>query len=483
MHISYLLQEIPLGDEVRGSVKEEKKLELQDLYESEARIRPLARDGNHWQYTSIDAAIEGATSLLLAGVDLPHSVDLELILNSPEGLKFLQGICCAFDISHIEDLSTQDLWVLACVTRTMPGCNARFLRELKRISLHAQRRLLQSFDLDQQVKEINTSPEEHRRRFILSLSVGGSRSMLGSLLAAGLDLGRLKNHYFMCAIMKGNVGTANALLDHGADIDLESVSQLARKLKHLMRREEKTEDLLTLLPRMLAAVSPLHGVPIAHSIFDGLVCALIYAINLSRPKTASREVKDRNHIYTQIIGLLLGAGLLRDGKLPRSTNEVATWKYGGWAGSALTLAVDLQNLDALKLLLKYGYDLEETDLSGHDTPIMAAIRLGLVNHVAALLASGADISRVTRDGWQVWEIAALYNTGEHPRIETPITKHYGGCCWPDPEIINEGHDSQILAIMHASLKRKRGIESSDVLVQQYDDAEGIVQTPIVPEFV
>lgn len=80
---------------------------------------------------------------------------------------------------------------------------------------------------------------------------------------------------------------------------------------------------------------------------------------------------------------------------------------------------------------------------------MLAIKLVLVDHVAALLAYGLDVSRISRRGRKAWQVAVLCTAEKHPRLETPSTKGY--CfCWPRPRITFEHEDQRILPMVLAS---------------------------------
>ena len=421
------------------------------------RVRSTKRR-EYWRSIDSDAAIKTTVRLLSAGVNLPDGIDLISMLISPKAFKYLQGICCSLNLPEIDRLDLPDFWLVVSLARLNPLFYAPVFREMGRFSPVTLQRFR---DINQQVKEINASCAEIRSEFILSISGGGTAEILEPLLAAGMDLGYQATHYFRCSIKQGNVDTANILLNHGAQIDLDIVANFViHHLEKLMGQEALAGSLLRLVEQMLTAIGPLQQLDPGHTIFRGLISSLAKAAVLSEPNRTWHNTSDNCHTCLKIMKMLLSSGLIREGRLPRRIGEVLVDKYGGWAGSALVLAVDLQNLPVLQLLLEYDYDVEETDDTGSGTPIMFAVKLGLVDHVAALLASGADIFKTSSQGRKVHEIATLCTAERHPRIAWPRTKR-SWCRWPDPEIVQESEDRQILAMLLASVNIDRGLKCRD----------------------
>ena len=275
----------------------------------------------------------------------------------------------------------------------------------------------------------------------MSLSIGGTASTLEPLLLAGMDVGYDATQHFNRAAREGNVETSNILLDHGAEIYLGLVTDFIGNLGRVMQHIDQAEGLILLLQRMFNAIGPLQDLDAGCPMFDKLIYSFIAATRLSEPWRYLEVDRDCGSICMRVIEVFLQNSLVHEGRLRRRMDQVEVQKNGGWGGSGLILAIEI-----CRLLLRYGYDVEETDPFGCDTPIMYAVKFGLVEQVAALLPEGADISKVSRCGRAVWEIAALCTVQRHVRPEDPRTERYMPQ-WTTPYCVDEDSDRKILAMI------------------------------------
>ena len=147
---------------------------------------PFDRAGTYLSETQ--RAIMLSSSLIDAGAELPSYVDFESILMSDYGLWYLQSICPHFDITEIENLPPPSRWIFACLVRTVPACYESVSRQIQGFPVSA---LQYYVSAERLAYEINGSQESFRHRFLLSLSVGGSTSMLDALHFHGLSMGEL----------------------------------------------------------------------------------------------------------------------------------------------------------------------------------------------------------------------------------------------------------------------------------------------------
>ena len=419
-------------------------------------------------------AAEMTVRLLSTGVEFPSSPGLTSIMNHPNGLQYLRGFAYAFSIHDRTRLSQQDVWVLSCLARTSPSFRTNIIERVDGIPKNT---IPSYLDVKQHVLNVNAAPKDIRHEFISSLVVGGTESMLSPLLASGMSLGDDENHYFACAVKGGNVDTANVLLDYGPQTDLKLLTVLLNDFRKLMEQSSKPEGLVSLLRRMLASIGPLQRIDSGHPIFDKLVCAFVDATDLSEPdRMNGTPWKSRGAACVEAVEVFLEAGLLIGAKLPRCIGQVEKKEYGGWARSALALAVDFQNLAVLQLLLKHGYDVEEPDASGLDTPLIYAIKLGLVGHVAVLLAGGADVTKVGIEGRAAWQISALCAVGPHNlggRSVSLITRR-DQSRWPCREYAQREEDYQILALVLENFRKKHGVNDTQAMAQEQIEYNGKV---------
>lgn len=159
------------------------------------------------------------SNLMGAGAQLPTSVDSASILMSDHGLWYLQSICHNFGNTEIGNLSPPSQWIFACLVRTVSSCYESVSCQLQGFPVNALQFYISAGRL---TDEINRSHESLRHRFRLSLSVGGSISMLGVLLFHGLLLGDLSTYYFENATKRGRLDIAFLWLDYGACLSLET---------------------------------------------------------------------------------------------------------------------------------------------------------------------------------------------------------------------------------------------------------------------
>jgi ankyrin repeat protein len=168
------------------------------------------------------------------------------------------------------------------------------------------------------------------------------------------------------AARNGKVDTLRALLKRGAEVDqLTNRFQTAVMGASRDGRSEVTKLLLD------------HGADANKVDIDGMT-----------PFRAAAEGGQ-----SEIITMLLDHGGL---DIDQVTGEDHGIQYPG--ATALILAADGGHVEAVKLLLGRGADVNKADNAG-ETPLNAAARGGHVAAIKLLLGRGADTSKADDDGW------------------------------------------------------------------------------------
>ena len=238
------------------------------------------------------------------------------------------------------------------------------------------------------VDVINSSQELLRHRFLLSLSVDGSASMLGPLLFHGLS-------------MKGHL-----LLNYRASLSLETSTQLQEliisNLKTVFDDPSKSEAFCHSLKQALESCGPLQGLDAEHAIFESLVRMFQKALlqsNMQHIKYSKSSSDDC--ICNKIVRLLLEADLFRDSKLPARYWSFHLSLNNGHQSeeSPLTLAIRVGNIYTMRLLIENSYDVDDVHQSpgcmeNKGTPLTYAVWLGYTEAVTILLEAGAHITKM-----------------------------------------------------------------------------------------
>ena len=428
-------------------------------------------DRTHGYLSETQRAIMLSSSLIGAGVQLPASIDFASILMSDHGLWYLQNICPTFDITEIGDLSPPSQWIFACLVRTVSACYESVSRQLQGFPVNA----LQFYTSAERLTDmINSSHESLRHRFLLSLSVGGSTSMLDALLFHGLSLGELLTYYFEKAIKRGRLNMAYLFVAYGASLSLETSARLLDymkpSLKTLSLDPSNLEAFCYFLEPALEAFGPLQGLDDDHAILESL--ARIYQTALVQSKSQhvgySRSISE--DYRDKVVRLLLEAGLFRGSRLPArywSINLLSLTNDNIYE-SPLTLAIYARNIYAIELLLKNGCDVNEvhhhfgenvdhTCVESKGTPLTYAIWLGFTEAVTVLLEAGADVTKKGPQGQTALEMAKKC-------VSTPFAKGTIGC--PKDTDLEDckddtGSRKRIFAMVCADLKRKHGTKYED----------------------
>ena len=318
-----------------------------------------------------------------------------------------------------------DIFVLgkdySCLVRTVRACYESVSRQLQGFPVNALQFHVSPLRL---TDEINSSHESLRHRFLLSLSVGGSTSMLDALLFHGLSLGELSTYYFEQAYKRGRLNMAFLLLSYGASLSLETSTRLLEHmkpdfLKTLFVDLSKSEAFCHFLERALDFLGPLQELSDEDAVFESLV--RIYQTALIQSKLQHdtyRKSGSDDYIPNRVVKLLLEAGLFRDSRLP-----VRYWSFDlsfltndNIFESPLTLAIYARNTYAIRLLFKNGYNVDEVRhhfngrcncMEHKGTPLTYAIWLGCDEAVAVLLEAGADIMKMGPQTQTAAEMAQL----------------------------------------------------------------------------
>ena len=417
------------------------------------------------------------SNLMGVGAQLPASIDFTSILMSDHGLWYLQSICPNFDITEIGNLSPPSQWIFACLVRTVSSCYESVSRQLQGFPVNALQFYISAERL---TDEINESHESLRHRFLLSLSVGGSVSMLEALLFHGLLLGDLSTYYFEKATKRGRLDMAFLLLDYGACLSLETSTRLLEHTKTNLKTQFldsiKSESFCHFLERALKLFGPLQELDDEHAILESLI--RIFQTALLQPKLQhirySRSSSD-DYTSNKVVRLLLEAGLFRDSKLP-----TRYWSYNllfltneNIDKSPLTLAVYVRNVYAIKLLLRNGYDVNElrhhktTEGCGMEhkgTPLTYAIWLGFTEVVTVLLEAGADVIKPGSQGQTALEMAKKCVSASVAKA-IPGRAKDGGLEDSENDI---GSRDRIFTMVCADLKIKQGKGDEDDIDATYE---------------
>ena len=424
-----------------------------------------------------------SSQLISAGTQLPASIDFTSILMSDHGLWYLQCICPTFDITEIGNLSPPSQWIFACLVRTVSACYESVSRQLQGFPANVLKSYINFKGL---IDEINSSQESFRHRFLLSLSVGGSASMLEPLLFHGLSMGGLSTYYFVKAIKRGRLNTAHLLLNYGASLSLETSTQLLElmqsNLTAVLDDPSKSEAFCHALERALESCGPLQGLDADHAVFDSLVPIFQRALlqsNMQHIKYSKSSSDDC--ICNKIVQLLLKAGLFRDSRLPARYWSFQLYPNDDYrCESPLTLAIYVRNVYAMRLLLKHGYDVnrvyhnESSEcMETKSTPLTYAVWLGFTEAVTMLLEAGAD---VTKNGPFLQTAPQMAERC----LSLPIAKNYMGYA-KDIGLEDSEDDTsarhQIFGMVCADLKTTHGMEYED-----FNDSQRRYKSPCSLEF-
>ena len=365
-------------------------------------------------------AITLSSNLIGAGAHLPNLIDFASVLMRDHGLWYLQNVCPAFDITEIGDLSLPSQWIFACLVRTVSPCYQSVCRQLQGFPVSALHFYISTERLAQ---HINSSPESLRHRFLLSLSVGGSASMLEPLLFQGLSLGDLSTYYLKKAIERGRFDMACLLCNYGAFLSQENSIWLLERMKPdfktLLLDPRKSQAFCDVLERALKSCGPLQELGDEHAIFEILVRIYQRALLQSKMQHIDRMKSDRDsYICNKVVELLLEAGLFRNSKLP---TRYWSWDLRSLTNenideSPLTLAIYVRNLHAIRLLIMNGYDVNEFHhhfnglchcMEYKGTPLIYAIWLGFAEGVNILLEAGASVTKMGAQGQTAPEMAKV----------------------------------------------------------------------------
>ena len=424
------------------------------------------------------------SNLIGAGAQLPASIDFASILMSDHGLWYLQSICASFDVTEIGNLSPPSQWIFACLVRTVSSCHESVSRQLQGFPVNALQFYISAERL---THEINRSHESLRHRFLLSLSVGGSMSMLEALLFHGILLGDLSTYYFEKATKRGRFDLAFLFLNYGACLSLETSTRLLEHTKTNWTTQlldpSKSESFCCFLERALGLFGPLQELDDEHAIFESLVRIFQTALLQSKPQHIgySSPSSDDN-IPNRVVRLLLEAGLFRDSKLP-----ARYWSYDllfltneNIVESPLTLAVYVHNVYAIELLLRNGYDVNELHhyrgstkdcgcMENKGTPLTYAIWLGFTEVVTVLLEAGADVTKMGSQGQTAPEMAEVC-------LSTLTAKEPMGCAKDTSLEDYEAERSsrhRIFTMVCANLKSIHGKDYEDLIEHQEICARGL----------
>lgn len=361
-------------------------------------------------------AITLSSNLIYAGAQLPASIDFVSILMSDYGLWYLRSICASIDITEIGNLSPPNKWIFACLARTVSICYASVSRQLQGFPGNA----LQNFiNVERLTDEINNSQEGFRHRFLLSLSVGGSTSMLEPLLFHGLSMGNLSTYYLEKAIKRGRLNNAYLLFNYGASLSLETSAQLLEHmkpdLKTMLLDTNTAEAFCQFLEMALKSSGPLQELDDKHTIFGSLV--LIFQLALLQSKMQHinyGKSSSDGYICNRVVRLLLEAGLFRDSKLPACYWALLLTIEAEYNGeSPLTFAIHVGSIYTVKLLIENVCDVDELPYNHSSfpcverkgTPLMYAVWLVFTEAVAILLEAGADVTKFGALGQTAPEMA------------------------------------------------------------------------------
>ena len=424
-------------------------------------IDAILVDSTRGYLSETQRAVRLTSDLINSGAHLPASIDFTSILMTDHGLWYLQCICPTLDITEVDNLSLPSQWIFACLVRTVRACYESVSRQLQGFPVNKLQRYTSTQHL---AGEINSSQGYFCHRFLLSLILGGSMSMLEPLLFNGLSMGDLSAYYLELATRRGRMNIAQLLWRYGASLSPETsvplLVHMTPDFKTLLRDPRKSETFYHFLAQVLESFGPLQEVNDEHAIFESLVLIFQQILLLSSEEQTRIASNSDDGICNETVRLLLEAGLFRDSKLPaRYWSFHDLLRNGGMKNSPLTLAIYVRNVYAIKLLLKNGYDVDEVHVGTHcvearGTPLAYAIWLGFIEIVTILLATGADVTKMGAQG----QTAAVF---AEKCVSLPIsTKYIGFVDNTDSDRREDGTASrrQIFAMVCADLETRHGMK-------------------------
>ena len=417
-------------------------------------------------------AVRLTSSLIDSGAQLPASLDFTSILMTDYGLWYLQCICSTLDITEVEDLSLPSQWVFACLVRTVRGCYESVSRQLQGFPVNKLQRYTSTQHL---VGEMNSSQGYFRHRFLLSLILGGSMSMLEPLLFHGLSMGDISTYYLEIATRRGRMNVAQLLWRYGAslspEISVRLLEYMRPDLTSLIRDPSKSETFCQFLAQVLESCGPLPELTDEHAIFKSLVLIFQNVLLLSSEEQTSIASNSDDGICNKIVRLLLEAGLFRDSKLPAHY-----WSFHGHLGgkrreSPLTLAIYVRNVYAIKLLLESGYNVDEVHYGDRThnckecrgTPLTYAIWLGFIEIVTVLLAAGAHVTKMGAQGQTAIEMSKACLSLPSPRDHKDIIEDIDSKDRKDEQYVRH----LIFNVVCADLETKHGMQYNEFIDTMY----------------
>ena len=333
--------------------------------------------------------------------------------------------------------------------------------------------------------EINSSHESLRHRFLLSMSVGGSTSMVEALTENGLSMGDLSIYYYEKALERGRLKMAYLLLSNRGFSSLETsirhIEHMAPNFRKLLNDPSKSKTFCRILARALEPLGPLQKLDDKHAIFLSLVMIFQDALLESNVQLSDGS-RSSSNAYTcnAVVRLLLEAGLFRDSKLPAYYwSRLLFVNNRAFYESPLTLAIFVRNAYAVRLLLQNGYDADEVyyyQVGGlpcmeyEGSPLTYATWLGFADAVTILLEAGADVTKKGSLGQTAPEMAKTCVSFLDAIL--PV-----GCCRCDGfERIKEEKFSrhEIATVIFANLETRHGMNYENfICATQRDHIEDL----------
>jgi hypothetical protein len=357
------------------------------------------------------------------------------------GLHHLENAGIHLDISLFEELDQLNVWILACLSRTIPAIRENMTRQLMDLGLDGTNKFPWLNAEHQVIDMIHAAPPT-RMECLTTLAIGGTGAMIRPLLSGGVDVENRAEDYLKSAIDHFNFDAALAFLEHTkkADIDLlqfvcshivkvncepdsggEWISDWGTFDTNAFRIISWRGPMVVQFFERLMENIDLHTLDPDHPALK-LVVALVVGLILPGPVHDIRffhmqSIKESRH-YTdwpkatgvRIIEILLKSGILRDGRLVPSVEENSfREKYFGWVWysspilSALRYLNDNQ-FEIIKLFVKYGYDLDEENEEGLTAVMYAAYGYNF-EIVQYLVENGASLVRPNSRGIVFWKFA------------------------------------------------------------------------------
>ena len=302
----------------------------------------------------------------------------------------------------------------------MSACYESVIRQLQGYPRNA----IQSYiSAERLTNKINDSHESLRHRFLLSLSVGGSASMLEPLLFHGLSMGDLSTYYCEKAAEHRRLDMTYLWCSYGAFLSQETSIRLLKHMEHSIRtvllKPRESQVFGHVLERTLKSCGRLQELGDEHTVFGPLVRIFQSALLPSKSQRLPGSKSDSDdHISNKIVRLLLEAGLFRDSQLPTDywSLDLRLLTNDNIYESPLTLAISVHNTYTIRLLIENGYNVNEVYrnyANSHGctlqkgTPLMYAIWLGFVEVVTILLEAGADVTTIGMVGQTAPDMAKV----------------------------------------------------------------------------